>query len=183
MRGAGILRHLAGGRRSAGLIGVVGLTILLAGCGFNVREDLGLISKGPDEFTVVKKKPLEMPSDKASLPEPRPGAASLVDPRPSEDAQQALTGNRTPIASSAAPSSAENALLSAANAQSADPSIRKKLEEEDRSGEARLLDGLLGKSGPEVDPLDAEKEAERLAEKARQGKNPDLERRQEEASE
>ena len=181
MRSAVTWASRSGAGRAAGAIGAIALVFTLGGCGFNVREDLGLISKGPDEFAVVKKKPLQMPSDTASLPEPRPGAASLVDPRPTEDAQAALTGKRTAISSSAEPSRAENALLSAARVDQADPAIRKKLAEEDRSGEARLLDGFLGKGDPDTDPLDAEKEAERLAEQARKGKNPNLERRSEQS--
>ena len=176
MLGAGNTRRTSGGGKKAALLGSAALVLLLAGCGFNVREELGIQSKGPDEFSVVKKKPLQMPNSTAALPEPRPGAASLVDPTPKEDAQAALTGKRSNSAAAATQSKAESALLSAAKAGQADPSIRKKLEEEDSSGEALLLDGLLGKGKTDEDQLDAAEEAKRLAEDARRGKNPNLEK-------
>lgn len=174
------LHQRSGARgRAAVLASAAAVALLLSGCSFNVKEELGLLNNGPDEFTVVKKKPLEMPEGQAALPEPRPGAASRVDPRPSEDAQIALTGRAAPTVTSDAPSKAENALLAAAKVDVADPEIRKTLAEEDDGGDGRLLDGLLGTGG---DPnqeyeLDAEKEAERLAEEARKSKNPALEPR------
>ena len=110
------LHQRSGARgRAAVLASAAAVALLLSGCSFNVKEELGLLNNGPDEFTVVKKKPLEMPEGQAALPEPRPGAASRVDPRPSEDAQIALTGRAAPTVTSDAPSKAENALLAAAN--------------------------------------------------------------------
>lgn len=157
-------------RAAAGLLGA----LLCAGCaGFNVREELGIVGQGPDEFTVVKKKPLEMPTDMSALPEPEPGAPSLVDPTPERDAQIALTGHAQDVAASG--SSSEASLLQAAGAGAADPEIRKKLKEDEESVETRLLDSILPSSREEDRTLDPEEEAARLAEEARKSKNPGLE--------
>lgn len=154
------------------------LALLVSGCSFNIKEELGLTSRGPDEFSVVKKKPLQMPEPVAELPEPRPGAASLVDPRPVEDAQIALTG-RAPsqAATASAPTAGEKSLLSATKATTADPGIRKRLEEDsEESVSDSLFGNITGRGGPDAEQLDPAAEAERLAEEARKGKNPNLER-------
>lgn len=158
-------------RATAALLGVT----FLAGCaGFNIREELGIVGAGPDEFSVVKKRPLQMPTDMQELPPPRPGAPSLVDPRPAEDAQLALTGRAQPAATDS--SRAEEAFLIAAGANKADPDIREKLEEDETRLTTVLLDTIMMKDKDEGSPLDAGDEAERLAEEARQSKNPFLER-------
>lgn len=147
---------------------------LCAGCaGFNIREELGIVGQGPDEFAVVKKKPLEIPQDMSTLPEPQPGAPSLVDPTPGQDAEVALTGRARRDPASA--SNSESAFLDAAGAQAADPEIRAKLKEDDEAVDTRLLDAILPSRREEERTLDAEEEAARLAEEARKGKNPNLE--------
>ncbi|MFV0492891.1 MAG: DUF3035 domain-containing protein [Pseudorhodobacter sp.] len=47
---------------------------------------------GPDEFAIVPPKPLEMPEDLVSLPEPTPGGSNLTDQQPLDDAVAALGG-------------------------------------------------------------------------------------------
>ncbi len=48
---------------------------------------------GPDEFGIIPTKPLEMPEDRAVLPEPTPGGANRTDPTPESDVAAALGGN------------------------------------------------------------------------------------------
>lgn len=170
-----------GGRRGATLVAAVAVAAALglSGCAaeFNVRKAMGLQGDGPDEFAVVKKKPLEMPPSLQLLPEPEPGAPSRVDPRPAEAAQAALTGGSTmTLSREGAPSPSESAFLAAAGADQSDPEIRKRLETDDDDTGGYLLDGLIGRSKKDEDLLDAKEEAERLAEEARRGKNPRLER-------
>lgn len=55
----------------------------------NVRS----ATNGPDEFSIVPPKPLQLPKDLASLPAPTPGGANLTDATPNEDAILALGGN------------------------------------------------------------------------------------------
>lgn len=164
--------------RLARLCGLIGAITLVGACGeLNFRRDLGLVSQGPDEFKVIKQKPLQMPDSVAQLPAPKPGAPSLVEPNPEADARAALLGG-----SGAAPGpsgsagAGESALVRAAGADAADPSIRATLEEEaaEADDDVRLLDRWLGRGKPSEDPLDASEEARRLAEEAQRGKNPGL---------
>lgn len=163
------------------------LTVAACGPGINVRKELGLVGAGPDEFTVVKRKPLIMPADTAptsadQLPAPRPGAPSPVDPRPSEEAQRALTGSV--VASPTAISTAEQGLLSKAGVEDADDAIREKLTQDNENvltGTAvdkavqNVVQRITGSKPLEQDALDPSEEAKRLAERAKAEKNPDLE--------
>ncbi|MEL6978686.1 MAG: DUF3035 domain-containing protein [Pseudomonadota bacterium] len=168
--------HKSKGASAARALLVVVIAGLATGCSsFNLREELGLIGEGPDAFTVVKKKPLEMPADMDTLPTPQPGAPSLVDPRPVDDAQIALKGTATPTTVAAAPSGGEAALLRAAGAEQADPEIREKLIEDSEATDQRLLDAIIPSMREEDRTLDPAAEAERLAEEARRTKNPALE--------
>ena len=72
----------------------IGLVLSLAACGggdaepnlLNIKQPR---SEGPDEFSVLPTKPLQMPQDLASLPAPTPGGRNLVDPTPELDVAQA----------------------------------------------------------------------------------------------
>lgn len=150
----------------------VGLVAGLTACGsdgLDVRALAGFDERGPDEFTVVKKRPLQMPSDMSALPTPRPGAPSLVDPTPTETAASVLTGGNASnaTATAATASAGESSFLAAAGASQADPEIRQALEAEGADREVRLLDGLLGSDEPDTAPLDADAEVDRLVEEAR----------------
>ena len=57
----------------------------------NLRN-LRAIGAGPDEFSVLPSKPLEMPVELASLPSPTPGGANLTDQNPLGDGVAALGG-------------------------------------------------------------------------------------------
>jgi len=52
-------------------------------------------SNGPDEFSILPAKPLELPQDLTALPDPTPGAGNLTDPDPRADAIAALGGSVT----------------------------------------------------------------------------------------
>ncbi len=159
------------GGRFPGRLLICGVAVaLLSACSWDYRQSLGLVAKGPDESAVVLKRPLEMPSTLPSsvdeLPTPRPGARSRVEPNPEREAELLVTGRAT-TGASAEKSASETALLDAAGADAADPSVRATLAEEAEAREdgVRLLDGLLGRKpkGHEAE-LDAEAEAKRLAE-------------------
>lgn len=72
------------------------IAAMLSACGngdkvpslMNLRSS----TAGPDEFGILPPKPLEMPKDLASLPEPTPGGSNLTDPTPEADAIVALGG-------------------------------------------------------------------------------------------
>ncbi|SPH24788.1 hypothetical protein DEA8626_03825 [Defluviimonas aquaemixtae] len=91
---------MAAKRRSRAVLvrGVLlGAALMLSACGgrgkdptlMNVRS----ASRSPDEFAILPTKPLQLPEDLASLPNPTPGGANITDPTPEADAVAALGGN------------------------------------------------------------------------------------------
>ena len=97
------------------VLAIAGASLLaVAGCGgardkppqlMNLRSS----TNGPDEFSIVPPKPLEMPEDLAALPEPTPGGENRTDQRPKDDAVLALGG--TPRTASENVPAADGALL------------------------------------------------------------------------
>src|SRR5690606_28482678 len=85
--------------------------IALAACGRLAGDDkepprlmhIKSASRSPDEFTVLPTKPLQMPEELASLPEPTPGGGNITDPTPEADAVAALGGNPALLARGAVP--------------------------------------------------------------------------------
>ncbi len=71
---------------------LIAAALLLAGC---ARPPVAADS-GPDEFAVLPIKPLEIPADVSTLPEPTPGGANLTDPTPEADVARALGGHVSP---------------------------------------------------------------------------------------
>ncbi|ARC87412.1 DUF3035 domain-containing protein [Rhodovulum sp. MB263] len=121
----------------------VAVTAALSGCsrGDDYQPKLMHLrgsERGPDEFSVVPNKPLEMPKDMASLPAPRPGGSNLVDPTPEADAVAALGGN---IARGVP---GDPGLMAQVTRFGVDPSIRQTLAQEDldyrRKHDGRLLE-------------------------------------------
>ena len=114
--------------------------VLLTGCGgTDVREQLGLSRRAPDEFAVVTQAPLAMPPDYTLRP-PAPGALPTQQANPERSASTAVFGATLPqgpaagapvgVGAAQAPSSLEQQFLSAAGAGKADPSIRETLNRE-----------------------------------------------------
>lgn len=77
--------------------GVIFVAVLaLAACGrpegdLNLRN-LSSVGAGPDEFSVLPGKPLQMPDRLDVLPEPTPGGVNLTDQNPLADGVAALGG-------------------------------------------------------------------------------------------
>ncbi len=128
----------------------VALALALAACSgserepqlYNLRSDSG----GPDEFAILPTKPLEIPEDLASLPEPTPGGANLTDPTPEADAYAALGGNAAALARGGA----DGGLIRHATRYGVDPGIRAELAAADlewrRANDGRLLERLFNVS-------------------------------------
>ena len=131
----------------APVLAVMATAVLLSACGgsdeparlMNLRPQ----GDGPDEFAILPTKPLQMPADFATLPEPQPGAANLVDPHPLDDAVLALGGR--PGAGTT-----DGALVAAAGRNGTTPGIREQLAAEDAEFRSRqkpkLLERLFGRS-------------------------------------
>lgn len=123
--------------------GLLALALLLGGCQEGGVAG-GLRSAGvagkPDEFMVLPTRPLEMPSDLASLPPPTPGQPNRVDSRPHAEAIAGLTGRP------GVPGNADGSALVAA-AGPRDPAVRGELAAEDaewrRTHRGRLLERMI----------------------------------------
>lgn len=124
---------------------------LVAGCGGRDREvsltKIRSSGNGPDEFSIIPSKPLEMPEDMAALPAPTPGGANRTDQNPLADGVAALGGNLA-VTQAEAPSAANTGLLAHATRYGRDPAIRQTLAAEDRDirtryGNVNILRGIL----------------------------------------
>lgn len=106
----------------------------------NLRSD----SAGPDEFSILPTKTLEMPQDIAVLPPPTPNGTNLVDPNPASDAIIALGG--VPRDANA-PSRGDGGIISYAARSGVTGDIRTILAAEDlqfrKQNNGRLLERLF----------------------------------------
>ncbi|MBC7131621.1 MAG: DUF3035 domain-containing protein [Roseovarius sp.] len=124
---------------------------LVAGCGGRDREvslaNIRHTGNGPDEFSIIPGKPLEMPQDMAALPTPIPGGPNRTDQDPLADGVAALGGNLAVIRTET-PSPAHAGLLAHATRYGRDPAIRQTLAVEDREirsryGRVNVLRGIM----------------------------------------
>jgi hypothetical protein len=140
MRGA---RHI----RTVRIVGAGALLLSLAACGGGGGNlyNLNRGTDGPDEFSVLPTKPIEMPEDLAALPPPTPGGANRVDPTPEADAFAALGGNAEVLTRGGDPR-----IVNYASRYGVDPGIRQELAAADaayREGQGpRLLERAAGVS-------------------------------------
>jgi hypothetical protein len=172
------------------VLALLAATLLLAGCGNETKRELGLIADPPDEFRVVARAPLTVPPN-YNLRPPQPGARRPNEASPRDQAQAAiLTSGQSRPALAAAPgmSLGETALLQAAGADKADPSVRLLVDRETAQiaeDERSFLDFLIfwrdeDPAGEIVDPI---KEAQRLrlntalGKPVTEGETPKIERR------
>lgn len=137
---------------------------------FGIGSLISTFQSAPDEFSVVTKKPLELPDSFAALPVPEPGKISTRDPNPGLDARAALQFD-TGVAASSAPSATEAAILSAAGPS--DPNIRALVAQEqlddDSNQDLYVLDRIFPslrelRGEASRNALDAEAERLRLLE-------------------
>lgn len=131
------------------VLAIAGAALLsLAGCGDSDKTPILMHTHsdtdGPDEFSIVPPKALEMPEDLKSLPAPTPGGSNRTDATPREDAIVALGGK--PGTTAGIPA-ADSALVSRAGRYGVDGGIRAQLAQEDlefrRKHNGRLLERLL----------------------------------------
>lgn len=140
--------------------------LALAGCGKNTKEDLGLEPGAPDEFSVMRRAPLEMPPDYHLRP-PAPGAPRPQEPSTVVQAQTIALGGAQPA--DLPVTSGEQALLREAGAEQRAADIRSEVAveaDQARRNNQATVDKLLGTSfGGEPttkDALDPVEEAQRL---------------------
>ena len=138
------------------------LVLVLAGCGNTNLRKMESDDKGPEEFTVVPLKPLEQPSDYATLPKPKNAAPSITDPTPIADAITALGGTVDSRNTTRIPSS-DRALIQRTDRFGTTPNIRAMLALEDaqfRKSKTKMRYSLFKSRDPysqlyEAETLDA----------------------------
>ncbi len=96
---------------------------------------------GPDEFSIVPTRELELPADRGALPPPTLGGGNRADPNPEADAIAALGGDITRA------NSADTGLLGYTSRLGVSADIRTTLATEDeafrRANNGRLLERLF----------------------------------------
>lgn len=151
--------------------------LLALGACDSTKEQLGLETKPPDEFAVVKRAPLEMPPDYYLRP-PRPGAQRPQELKTDEQAKQTVFGADQVQQENGARqiSSGEAILLDRTNAANIDPNIREKVDAETAviAKESQpTIDKLRGLVGQKIDApaevVDPKAETERLRQNEEKG--------------
>jgi len=144
---------------------------VLSACS-KTKEQFDFSKKSPDEFSVVKRAPLEMPTT-LDLPPPRPGATRPQETAPEEQAKAALFGQAS-IESAQAPTSGEAILLQRTGASNVSADIRDVVDQEtaqDTKENVSTFNKILGRSGDEAyaadNVIDPVKERERLMEQSK----------------
>lgn len=103
-------------------------------------------TRGPDEFSVLPTKALQMPDSLAELPQPTPGGTNITDPTPEADAVAALGGNPVALAQET-PSAGNAGLVNYAARYGRSAGIRQTLAAEDlewrRRNDGRILQRLF----------------------------------------
>lgn len=139
-----------------------------------LRRSLGLDVRGPDEFRVVSRAPLDLPPEFGLRP-PSPGAARPNEQPVREQAKQTVFGTQTAAKTVAGRTAGESAMLRQAGAVEVDGTIRETVNREsaqlaaaDRSFTDRLI--FWRDPPPPGTVVDPAAEQQRLRENAALGK-------------
>lgn len=158
---------------SRSVVLVSALALVLAGCGRGDRDvtltRIKNTGNGPDEFSVLPTRPLEMPPSFSELPPPAPGGTNRVDTNPEAEGIAALGGNPNAVIPSGV-GAGDAALVNRARRAGVDPAIRQTLAQEDAETRRRHGRVNIFNIGPNDDYtnaykrqwLDAQEETERL---------------------
>lgn len=161
---------------------VIAAAVLVAGCGGNVKQSLGIAKRAPDEFTVVTRAPLSMPPDYGLRP-PRPGERRPQEPTMRSQARGVLVPNATgDNLASAAPAgtggmtAGDSALLARVGTDPVSGDIRRQIDSETArfdADERNLIERMMfwREQPPPGDVVDPLKETQRLQENAALGRS------------
>ena len=120
---------------------------LVLALGISLSACEGGSKKGPDEFSVLPTKPLEIPEDLATLPTPNATGINRADKRPIEDGVVALGGSAARLNANTV-SSSEAALINAAGRHGVTADIRNIVAAEDaefrKRNKGRVLERWVG---------------------------------------
>lgn len=139
------------------------------------KEQFDFSKKAPDEFAVITRAPLEMPSS-FELPPPRPGVDRPQESSPEAQAKQALFGT-TQTNNNNQLSKGQSAILERTGAVEVNPNIRTQIDTESEQvikENTSTWNRILGKAGKKIDApatvVDPIKESERIIGNQKAGK-------------
>ncbi len=118
-----------------GLLLVLALGLSACGSGRTGMLNLRGAKTGPDEFSILPSKPMQMPADLSQLPAPTPGGNNLTDPTPNADAVAALGGNPAALTPSGVLAS-EGAIVNYATRYGVQAGVRQELAAADEERRA-----------------------------------------------
>lgn len=164
--------------------------LLLAACGGDLKDSLGLTHRAPDEYRVYSRPPLSVPPD-FNLQAPGNGSAAGLN-QAADQAHSALLGTAPqapisatpaspfvnlsatatqPVTSSSLPSASDAKFLSDAGATQADPHVRSKIQDEaDTALTTKDSSYLITPSTTTEPVIDPAKEANRIKQDKDQNK-------------
>lgn len=132
------------GKGVLALVAAAMLTLAACGGGDPQLMNLQPAGSGPDEFAILPPKPLQLPEDLKSLPEPTLGGDNLTDPNPEADIAAALGGN---LREGTGVPAGDSALVNHSARYGRSASIRPDLAAADlehrRDNKGRILERLL----------------------------------------
>ncbi len=172
--------------KATGIFLVLMAAIGLSGCD-SVQRAISGGKNAPDEFAVYKRPPLSLPPDYALRP-PEPGREQLETYSPREQARAAILRRPVEKQTLVAATPGLNALMDKTGAATADPAIRKIVDEETLAlseEDRRLIDKLIfwvddaAYPGTVVDPAAAQRrllETQALGKPINEGKTPEIKR-------
>ncbi len=176
-------------RRSApAALGLVAALALSACDNGSLRRSLGIDSRGPDEFKVVSRAPLDVPPDFGLRP-PQPGAQRPNELAVREQAKQTVFGaSGSGVKMIAGRTPGESTLLRSAGANEADATIRETVNRESAqlaAADRSLTDRLIfwrdpPPPGTVVDPVAEQqrlRENQALGKPATEGETPIIQRK------
>jgi len=139
--------------RPTTLIFMLAVGVSVSACGgsdpvFDRDGEFRLRTAGPDEFAIIPTKPLEIPEDTVSLPEPSVGAKNRVDLEPQTDAILALGGQPDRLASTNIAAD-EQALVAVASRNGVVENIRDIVDEDSKKNTRKpnFFERWLGRDG------------------------------------
>ena len=140
---------------------------VLSSCNGDIKEALGLNHKGPDEFQVVSRPPLNIPPE-FNLRPPLNGADNVSRVPAVEQAHNQVLGtkpvinNLESVSATDLPNGSDAQLLKNAGANVADPTIRQKILDDKENGLPNQNSPYLLGANKADTQVDSDKEAKRL---------------------
>lgn len=123
----------------------------------DVRKTLGIKKNAPDEFMVLSRKPLEVPTNYTLTPPVNGDSLAIEEVR--EQARSTLIGKKVDSNDAKGLGDAELSLLKKAKAKDSSDTVRTAIKNDDENG----ISKLPTLTGPKKDPIvDADKEQERI---------------------